>query len=409
MLDRPVLTRLPSIDPAGHTGDVELLVAADDRTGAYETAAHLAGALGIAVPVTAWPARPELATTIPSQPAAPDAEGCAGHSVGVVDLGSRHLGPGEARDRSAALVTAGRHAHKIDSTLRGNWADELAAYHRPVLLVPALPVFGRVCRDGIVFDNGLPVHASPAGTDVRRRITSSRPADLLRSAGVAAVCDGCDPASVARWLDEPEGVCVADVADDETIDALVAAWRDADDEIVLAGTGVAVGRAFGGAASTGATTEVGVDGAILVVCGSVHPTSRAQLATAERTGVTVTYIADSISARALARDGVLILASEIPVGDVDEPLAVAAASELARGARSLTSAVDVAATIVIGGDTAAALIGPATVEVRGTLGGGTAVLDVDGWPCEIVTRSGGFGDDGALVGLIGALRRPSVA
>ena len=43
-------------------------------------------------------------------------------------------------------------------------------------------------------------------------------------------------------------------------------------------------------------------------------------------------IADDIAARELERSGVLVLATEIPVGDVDEPMAVAAASALARGA-----------------------------------------------------------------------------
>ena len=49
--------------------------------------------------------------------------------VVVVDLGSRHLSEDEARARAAAVegVPARRRAHKIDSALRGNWAHEVAA------------------------------------------------------------------------------------------------------------------------------------------------------------------------------------------------------------------------------------------------------------------------------------------
>jgi uncharacterized protein YgbK (DUF1537 family) len=107
----------------------------------------------------------------------------------VVDLGSRHLSPGEARERAAALSSGPRIGHKIDSTLRGNWADELVARaeQRPVLLVPALPEFGRVCSGGEVLEHGRPVHEGAAGTDVRRRVTSSRPAVHLRAVGAASV------------------------------------------------------------------------------------------------------------------------------------------------------------------------------------------------------------------------------
>ena len=44
---------------------------------------------------------------------------------------------------SVDSIDAARYAHKIDSTLRGNWASELVARHaatgHPVLVVPAYP------------------------------------------------------------------------------------------------------------------------------------------------------------------------------------------------------------------------------------------------------------------------------
>ena len=88
---------------------MDLLVAADDRTGAFEAAAALADQGIGPVPVTAWP---EVTTDSP---------------VAVVDLACRNLSPGEAAERAAGLASATFRVHKTDSTLRGNWSDELVA------------------------------------------------------------------------------------------------------------------------------------------------------------------------------------------------------------------------------------------------------------------------------------------
>ena len=368
---------------------MQLLVAADDRTGALETAAALADRLATPIAVTNWPTWP--GTTDPAA---------------VVDLGTRHLSPGEARDRIRAMPTSGRVAHKLDSTLRGNWPDELAAsvIRRPVLLVPALPEQGRACVGGVVLDHGRPVHEGGAGTDVRRRVTSSRPAELLRGAGVRDVVELAGLDLVVAWLADPSGVVVVDAATDDDIESIVAAWSDARTDVLLAGTAAVVGAA---AASGNVRRRAvpAIDGPILVACGSVHPAARAQLAAAERAGIPIATIADDITARRLLDNDALVLATEIPVGDVDEPLAVAAATALAGGVADLCSRVELGALVIIGGDTAAAVFGESAVSVQGTVAPGTAWAVVDGFDVPVITRSGGFGSDRSLVDLVrGTLR-----
>ena len=73
--------------PVGQNACMDLVVAADDRTGAFEVAGRLADGGNGTVTVTAWPDLPGDGT---------------GGSVAVVDLGSRHLSPGEARERARA-------------------------------------------------------------------------------------------------------------------------------------------------------------------------------------------------------------------------------------------------------------------------------------------------------------------
>jgi uncharacterized protein YgbK (DUF1537 family) len=365
-------------------------VAADDRTGAFETAAALADRGVGPVPVSAWPAAPVDAP------------------VAVIDLACRHLSPADAAERAAQIPSADIQAHKTDSTLRGNWADELVARSSaaPVLLVPALPSQGRTCVGGVVYDHGRPVHEGAAGTDVRRRVLTARPAEALRAAGGRVVHELADDEAVAAWLGGPDGVAVADADDDEVIDRIVERWMAHARGVVLAGTSAVVAGAAGTVAA-GRSPEAlpAVDGPVLVVCGSVHPASRRQLDFTEHRGVPVTYLADDISARALEREGALVFASEIPVGDVTEPMAVAAAASLARGVADFRRHTPLGALILVGGDTASAVLGDAAVSVHGSVDVGTAWARVDRIDVPVITRSGGFGSDSALSDLLGALGR----
>lgn len=379
----------------GQNAEMDLLVAADDRTGALETAAALADRLGTPVAVYAW------STWQAGLSGSPDAAA----AVAVVDVGTRHLSPGDARARIDDLPATGRAAHKLDSTLRGNWPDELAVYaeRRPILLVPALPEQGRTCVDGVVLQHGRPVHEGGAGSDVRRRVTSSRPAEHLRAAGVPDVFELADLDGITAWLAEPAGIAVADAATDDDITAAVAAWACGRDDVVLAGTSAVIGAAVPAHGAVAAPPVI--DGPILVVCGSVHPAARAQLTEAERSGIPVATIADHLTARLLTDAGVLVLATEIPVGDVDEPLAVAAATALAAGVADLRRDVALGALVVIGGDTASAVFGESAISVQGTAAPGTAWARVADFDMPVITRSGGFGSERALVDLVrGTLR-----
>ena len=83
------------------------MVVADDRTGALATAGACAdvGFEALVVPY--------------EHDSAPGAE-CV-----VIDLESRHLSTGAAAARARAVDPGA--VHKIDSSLRGNWAHELVA------------------------------------------------------------------------------------------------------------------------------------------------------------------------------------------------------------------------------------------------------------------------------------------
>jgi uncharacterized protein YgbK (DUF1537 family) len=362
---------------------VRLHVAADDRTGALEVAAALAdrgvgGDRG--VPVGVWPDFP-------------DADVCA------VDLGSRHLSAEDAALRAAALPTHSA-AHKIDSTLRGNWAHELVARHAasavPVMIVPALPALGRVCIGGEVLVDGTPVHLGSPADDVRAGVWSSRPADHLRTAGSLDVLEIESLPALDEWLAEPRGCAVIDAASDDDIEAVVSRWRSRGD-MLLAGPSAVIAGAAG---PSRAPLHRPIPSPVLVACGSANAAARRQIDVAVEQG--------AVLARSLAAAVTALNSGRHAIVDVDAPAGRVGAAEAESMARALAGRVheivaslpELGALVVIGGDTAAAVLGDPTVQVLGSVAPGTAWVRSPALIPPVITRAGGFGAERALADLL---------
>ncbi len=318
-------------------------MAADDRTGAFEVAGLLAAVVG-----------PVMVTV-----------GTAPAGNGVVDLGSRALSPAAAAARAAAVdeQSSAWTAHKIDSTLRGNWAAELLARRtvcgRRLVVLPGWPQLGRTCVDGVVRAHDVPI---------------GRPGDALPDA---------DPivgvAQLKEWLAGSSQIAVCDVPDTATMHALAAALVGS--QVLIAGPGGPIGAAF--AAFAGVPAELSsppLGGAIAVICGSANAVSHEQM-----------------RRLSIARPDIAVMS--VPTTDgVLEPQVAAALAERAaeriRYARPDT-------IIVIGGDTAAALLGDAPRSVGGFVAAGMPwSRDNNGEGPIVVTKAGGFGGPNALVDLL---------
>ena len=376
----------------------DVVVAADDRTGALEVAGAIAERLGAPVPMLpfasafvrqpasgGWRVRERgmLATNDPAfVHGATAGGGSVNKRVVVVDLGSRHLSEDEARARAVAVegVPARRRAHKIDSALRGNWAHEVAARLAvrpgPAVVLAALPDTGRIVRDGVVLQRNAggdhePI-ADAMGDDPRGGPAGSRPDELLRAAGA------------------PATVIVPDVEHAEQLEATATAV--ASDETVLAvGTAAALAawavpdRDEGGAGAA----LVGTAGDVVVACGSLHDAARRQLA----------RLAEQDDER------VTVLATD---DDVEQPLpdevAEAVLTRFAAEVADVVSERSPAIVVVLGGDTAAAVLGDHPMFAFAPVRPGAPVSRrADGTGPSYVTRSGSFGDEGALVDLVAAI------
>ena len=173
--------------------------------------------------------------------------------------------------------------------------------------------------------------------------------------------------------------------------------------VLLAGTSAAIAAAAGGQPAHVVVRRI--SGPALVVCGSANPVARAQLAALAGGSTTIAKdAASALSALAARRD--TILATPVPSGRVDAGRADAEAARLgAQVAEVAAKAAGLAVIVVIGGDTAAMVLGKAPVRVLGSVAPGTAWLVSPRYRLPVVTRAGGFGDERALVDLLwGTLR-----
>ena len=319
------------------------LVAADDRTGAFEVAALFAEVVG---PVT---------VTV----------GVAPIGSGVVDLGSRGLSTDDAAARAALVdaVPSTWTAHKIDSTLRGNWAAELLARRevsgRRVAVLAGWPELGRTCVGGVVH-----VHGEAIGSVLEH----------LSNAQLIADEDG-----LRAWLAGDGDVAICDVPDTASMVALASSVADAG--VMIAGPAGPLGAAF--AAHHGRSNPSAVpttQGPILVVCGSANPVSREQIALLKNRRPDI----DIVSAP-----------------EAEGPLHAAAAHALADDARARAARVRPTTIVILGGDTTAAFLGDAPRVVGGVAAAGMPwSRDAHGGGPLVITKAGGFGGPDALVELL---------
>lgn len=133
----------------------------------------------------------------------------------VLDLETRHLAPEEAAERVRACC-ATAHADliykKTDSTLRGNIGAELGALPEGrIHYVPAYPAQGRTVKGGRLFVHGVPVHESafaqdptqPVGDNDIRAVLARQGAPLERIEIHDGTTDSDVHAAAKKILKEP--------------------------------------------------------------------------------------------------------------------------------------------------------------------------------------------------------------
>jgi len=360
-----------------------------------------------------------------------DAEHAPAPTYGVdilsVDVDSRRASKEVAARRNVAAVEslsrAGTRLYKkIDSTLRGNFAAEVAALvscRGTAIVCPAYPASGRTTRDGRQWVRGVPVEAS----EYWRNENIPGQADLVAMlsvehlhvghAGLSAVHSAPDTLTAHLRQLQADGVqaVVCDAESDADLQRIARASAGLDDVFWVGSAGLApavIGALAPPRGLTGSTADgQAPQGPVLTVVGSMSSISHAQLACLKtNAGADLVALEVALSAlddpcsdvttvvcEALRRGRhVVVSLSQAQRGDVKDGLLFCN-----RLATLLAPAVPYAGGIIAtGGETARALLttaGASALRVVDEIEDGMPLLEcrLHGRTLPVVTKAGGFG------------------
>jgi len=258
---------------------------ADDLTGACDAGAPFAGRGRVGVFVA---------------PASPGPE----WDVAAVDTESRGLEPAEAAElvgaaagRLGTRLARGLLFKKIDSTLRGPVGAELEALlsasgRRTALLCPAFPGQQRAVLHGTLRVSGVPAHETPVGRDPTYPGPTSDVPEILRRGAIRPISflplvrvRGGHDDLVRALRGAGDEIIVADAETDGDLESLAGAALGCP-ELVLAGSAGLARAAAAALGYAGPPVPLPDGHAWLIVAGSLHPATRAQLRALEAAGVT---------------------------------------------------------------------------------------------------------------------------
>lgn len=361
-----------------------------------------------------------------------------GAAVLSVDADSRRFPAGVAAMRQLAVQDTHwapgiRLYKKIDSTLRGQPAAELAAQlaamgattgrRAPLAVVaPAFPAAGRVTLGGRVVVNEQPLEQTPLWARDHTYDSADLP-QVLKSAGLSAavialdvVRQGAEAVHAAmmdaRHWDLDAVIC--DCADPADLGVVAAASLMLDEAVWVGSAGLAAAlAALTTPPPAAAHTIPPRRGGVLLVVGSLAESSRLQASVLGQSGLVrhVRVSPDALLGSPDApawREALSALSDGLDGGDVLLEIAMAPNPDLARGAElaaRLAGLVEqvadrIGAMAATGGDTACALLsrlGVHAIRLIDEIEPGVPLGLTQGRRCfPVVTKAGAFGDAGTL-------------
>jgi 4-hydroxythreonine-4-phosphate dehydrogenase len=363
----------------------------------------------------------------------PDAPGDVGTAdVVALDADSRRMPATKAAQLHRALharyaVPGQAFYRKIDSTLRGNFAAEVAAVSGAAglaIVAPAFPPAGRTTRNGRQYLNGVALEDTEIWRSEGLCGVAHLPTMLERHGMTSALLGladiRCGAGGLAAHLEAAARtglqaiVCDAETEDD--LRALAQASRRVSAACFWVGSaGLAIHLAQVDGASAAQPAKVAVNGAILTVVGSLSGVSRAQAERLQRAtgmhriaipagmlrqGASNPYWASlqqTLSATLGQGNDLLLTIGVDDTVDMDEGL------HLCRGLARLLAPLAglLGALVSTGGETARALLCAMhyrTLRLAGEIEPGVPLsIAVGPRPLPVITKAGAFGSRDTLL------------
>lgn len=276
---------------------IELMIIADDFTGALDSGVHFAEkGIPTRVIVSLDDDRNWEQGLLSDET-----------TVLVVDAETRHASPDQAYRKVYAIVEDGKKAgipyiyKKTDSALRGNIGSELeaacrAAGEKLLHFVPALPQMNRITQNGKQYIDGVPVSQSVFGTDPFEPVTDDSVKEIihLQSSIPVMETDAAGQTKDPRQTTVPgqaAGIIVYDVSTDADIKQIGARLAASDQHHLLAGcAGFASILPDLLGLKRQQPEEAILEHKLFVICGSVNPITKKQLDYGQQAGYPRIYM-----------------------------------------------------------------------------------------------------------------------
>ncbi|GHC36059.1 four-carbon acid sugar kinase family protein [Aidingimonas halophila] len=368
----------------------DIVIIADDLTGALDAAAPFAARGAVTRVVTSLPGLATLGESPPPE-------------VVAITTESRHLSASAAAERVSEAIHAAQALapelwiKKVDSTLRGQVIAECLAARRcldrALLVAPAVPAQGRTTHRGRVFVHDEPLETTAYATDA---CSPAQGGDLVALFGRGGVSMSCraDPGVPTAETD-----CIVDAADAGSLDAVAATLLAATDCWLAVGaaglTGAVAQRRYGEPIER---PPLPVNGLVLAI-GSRSPQAQQQIHRCRTSCPELPVVSALESDATLPRGNVLLIPGQSSESWSAHGVAARMAEVLITSDSGDSSPGR--AWCLSGGDTAMAVMvryGASRIDVVGEWAPGMVCGYLDG-ARPIVTKAGGFGDDEALVAL----------
>lgn len=413
----------------------KLLIISDDFTGALDTGVKFSSA----------GARTKVCTDTET-----DFTAAIPEEVLVLCAPTRHLPAQEAYDIIRRIVARAAAANidciykKTDSALRGNIGAELSAVldgsgKKTLCFIPALPGMNRTTVGGIHYIDGVPVHRSVFGQDPFEPVRESNVPDLLHlQSSVPVTVVSREEAASFR----PGGeacIYLFDCASREDMEMEVRTlYRQRCLNLLAGCAGLAECLpAYLGLTNSGKSAGQPTSDRLMVVCGSVNPISCSQMDYGEQRGYQRVHIpADrllsdsnfSTGSDAMMMDYLWTLYNQFPYLMIDslqigedrvlestpemslEDIRQKVSCQMGRILKALLDRGADSRIMIIGGDTLLAFmetIGCRELTPVCELQPGVVLSRIvyRGKEYEIISKSGGFGNEDLLITLLSETER----
>jgi uncharacterized protein YgbK (DUF1537 family) len=321
---------------------------------------------------------------------------------------------------------------KADSAFRGHYGREIAAVmdawpNAVTGLLPAIPTFGRVTRNGVQYLNGVPIAESFYRQDPKHPVKESRVA-IMASKGnprqithltLNMIRNPRNHQILNRLLQSGHRLIIADSETQDDLNRAVSLFVRQHTPLILVG-GQGMGQAIAQHCLPLKSQETWAPiphGPIVIVCGSLHPRTRQQLQTfsktfnvepvtilQNRTGFKLSPNAEQkVVGRLLdqiSQSKVGVLTS--PEHDVQDPVLVE--TVLADTIKTLDQQTPIRGLILTGGSTAYTVcrcLGVRQLQLRQRMGFGVIAAQAPELSGMVIGIKGGsLGERGAFINLV---------